>query len=351
MVGGKQRAHGNGLVDAAKGLADKVGVEFGRLAALGGQANLRHFLHRLQRVLARSSFGREHDGVGAIKHRVGHVAHLGAGGHRVGDHGLHHLRGGDHHLVVLASELDHALLQCGYRRVTDFDRQVAARNHDAVAGQQYLQQLGNRLGAFDFGNQAGLVVVLGGCHIAELARHFHVGGAFRKAHGHIVGLKGHGGADVVHVFGSQRGRGEAAALLVNAFVVRQLTAQLDGGVYLLTHHRIHGDDDQAVVQQEGITSLHFFGQRLVVQADGVDVAEFSACSVQNELVAVFQKHLALGKLTNANLGPLQIGHDGHLAPGALGGFAHQAGPVNVVLGRAVAEVQPHHIDASANQCF
>jgi len=51
------------------------------------------------------------------------------------------------------------LLQGRHRRVTHLHREVAARHHDAVAGAQNVLQIGYRLGAFDLGNQAGLVVL------------------------------------------------------------------------------------------------------------------------------------------------------------------------------------------------
>ena len=44
------------------------------------------------------AFGRQHDGVRVVEHRVGHVRHLGARGHGAGHHGLHHLGGRDDHL-------------------------------------------------------------------------------------------------------------------------------------------------------------------------------------------------------------------------------------------------------------
>ena len=250
---------------------------------------------------------------------------------------------------MLTGQLDHALLQRGHGSVAHFDRQVSARDHDAVAGQQNFQELRDGLCALDFGDQTRLVVE-GRCgHIAQLACHFHVGGVFGKAHRHIVRLKTHGGADVVHVFGRQRRRSQAATLFVDAFVVGQLATELDGGVHLLTHHRVHRDHNQTVIEQKHVTGLHFLGQGFVVQTDSVDITELSARCVEHKLLAVLQEHLAFGKLADANLGALQVGHDGHFTPCALGGFAHQASAVDVVLCFAVAEVQSHHVHPGADQ--
>ena len=80
VVGGEQGAHGDGLVDAAELAAREVGVECDELGALGFEGDGGHLLNRLDGELARSGLGREHHGVGAVEHSVGHVGHLGAVG-------------------------------------------------------------------------------------------------------------------------------------------------------------------------------------------------------------------------------------------------------------------------------
>ncbi len=52
VVGREQRAHGDGLVDAAKGLAGEVGIELVVFRRLGRGADGGHFFHGLQRVAA-----------------------------------------------------------------------------------------------------------------------------------------------------------------------------------------------------------------------------------------------------------------------------------------------------------
>ncbi|MDT4841234.1 hypothetical protein FQZ97_750790 [compost metagenome] len=351
MVRREQRAHGDRLVDAAVGLAAEVGVERLVFGGLGGFADAAHFLHGLERVAARGGFGGEHHGVGAVEHGVGHVAHLGARGHGVGDHRLHHLGRGDDHLVHVARHADHLFLQRRHGGVAHFHGEVATGDHDAVAGAQDFFQLRNGFGALDLGDHAGLVAVLGGRHVAQLARHFHVGGVLGEAHGHVVGLEAHRGLDVFHVLGRQRGRREAAALLVDALVVRQLAAELDGGVHRFALDAVDREHDQAVVQQQLVAGLHVARQVLVVQADGVDVAQLGARGIEHELGAGFEPDLALRELADADLRTLQVGHDGHFAAGLAGGFAHHGGAVDVVLRRAVAEVQPHHADLGQDHLF
>ena len=166
MLRGKQRAHGDGLVDTAEYLALEVGFEFGVVGFFSFAADIGHFEHGFQREFTRCGFGTQHHGIGTVQHGIGHVADLGTGGHRVGDHAFHHLGGGNHHLVAGAGHADHAFLQCGHGGIADFNSQVTARHHDAVAGIQNGLQMGNRLGAFDLGNHAGLVAVFGSGYVA-----------------------------------------------------------------------------------------------------------------------------------------------------------------------------------------
>ena len=348
VVGGEQRTHGDGLVDAVEGFAGEISVELHVTCALGGVADFGHFDDSLQREFAGGRFGGEHHRVGTVQHGVGDVTHLGAGGHGVGDHALHHLGGGDDELVVLARQFDHALLQRWHDGVTHFNRQIAPRHHDAVAGQQNLQQLGDGLSALDFCDQTRLVVVLRSGHVAQLARHLHIGRILGEAHRHVISLEAHRGADVVHVFGRQRRRGQAAAFFIDAFVIRQLTALAHRGVHGFTFDGLDDQHDQAVVQQQHVTSFDLARQGFVIEAHSIDIAELGAGSIQNEFLPLRKHDFVVCKLANADFGALQIGHDPDLTPRALSGFAHEARAVDVILRLAVAEVQPHHVHARAD---
>ena len=81
------------------------------------------------------------------------------------------------------------------------------------------------------------------------------------------------------------------------------------------------------------------------------IAKGGAFAIQHEFGTGLQKDLAVFKLANTDLGALQIGHDGYLAPCAPGSFTHHGGAVDVVLSCAVAEVQAHHTDLSCYHFF
>ena len=237
---------------------------------------MRHLLHCFQRVFAHRCLGTQHDGIGAVEHRISHITHLGAGGHGVGDHALHHLGRSDGDFVHFPRHFDHAFLQRWHCGVTYLDRQVTTRNHDAVAGGQNFFQMWNGLKAFDLGNQPRLMLERLGSYIAQLARHFHVCRAFGEAHRHVVSLEGHGGFDVLHVFGGKRWCRQTAALFVDAFVVGQLAAHLHCGVYLLAFDDVNGKHNQAIVEQQQVAGFNVSWQFFVVQTHPLQVTKFSA---------------------------------------------------------------------------
>ena len=191
------------------------------------------------------------------------------------------------------------------------------------------------------------MAILPGRHIAQLTRHFHVGGVLRETDRHVVGLKTHCCADVFHVLGSQRRRAEPAAAPVDALVVRQLAAEVDRGVNRVPTDRIDSDHDQAVVEQEHIAGPDLAWQRLVVQSHGVNVTQFGSCSIEHKFLPDFKHDLAQCELAHPDLGTLQVRDDGDFAANTQRDFTHQTGPLNMVLRRAVTEIESHHIDAGA----
>ncbi|GIX60969.1 uncharacterized protein BcabD6B2_04040 [Babesia caballi] len=101
-------------------------------AAFRLEAQLRHDLHAVDRVLAVGRLPRQHHTVAAVQHRVDDVRGLRPGGPREVDHGLQHLGRGDDRLGGLVAPLDHVLLRQADLLNGDFHAQVAAGDHDAV---------------------------------------------------------------------------------------------------------------------------------------------------------------------------------------------------------------------------
>ena len=143
-------------------------------------------------------------------------------------------------------------------------------------------------------------------------------------------------------------RRQAAALAVDALVVRQFAADLDGRMDFTADDLVDRQDDQSIVEQQDVGGAQVARQLLVVETAALDVAQFAVFApfrVEDEGGAVFQENLAVLKLTDANLWPVQVGHDGHFAAAQGCRFAHHAGAVDMVLRLAVGKIQAHHIDA------
>ena len=228
---GEQGGHRDGLIDAYELLIDEIAVQLVHLRSLGGQCNRGHGADGFDWVFTRGRLGREHHGVSAVEHGIGHITHLGSGGHRGGNHALHHLRGGDGEFVAIPGALNHALLQRGYGGVAHLNGKVAASHHDAVAGvDDFIKRLRNdRLGALDLCDQFRFAA----SGIQNRASGLHIVRAFRERDGEVVAINLHRRFDVGHVFGGERGSGQPAAQTINAFVVGQLTAQLHDGENLV----------------------------------------------------------------------------------------------------------------------
>ncbi len=142
--------HGNRFVDMREHVFEPVvGCAPEGLVLLGAHAQLGHRLHRAYGEFADGGLGREHHRVGAVHDGVRHVRNLGASRRGRVDHRLEHLRGRDAHLIARACKANQALLQTGHRRVTHFDRKVAARHHDHVAGVDNVADVLHRLGTLD----------------------------------------------------------------------------------------------------------------------------------------------------------------------------------------------------------
>ena len=135
-------------------------------------------------------------------------------------------------------------MQRGHYRVAHFDREVAARHHDHIRGVDDFFQRGDRFGALDLRHQQR--VAAGLAH--QIAGPFHVGAGARKRNAEVIRLQLGGGLDVLLVFVGQRRGGQAAALAIDALVVRQRTAHFNDAVDARAFHRCHAQHDASIVE-------------------------------------------------------------------------------------------------------
>ena len=109
-----------------------------RLMRFAVGCNPRQHRDGLLRVLPHRRFGRQHDAVGTVQDGVGNVRGLRASRQAARSHRLQHLRRRDHRLTDKAGAGDELLLQDGHLLDRHFHAEVAARNHDSVAGLENL---------------------------------------------------------------------------------------------------------------------------------------------------------------------------------------------------------------------
>ena len=266
MVGRIHRRHGDRLFDIVELHVQTV---FGNVDArdlLGAQTNARHRRHGFRRVLASSGFRRQHDGVGAVQHGVGHVHDFGAGRHRVGDHRLHHLGRGDHRAVQGAGAADQFLLNADQFRIADFDAEVATGNHHHVGGQNNVVHRfvgANRFGALNLGHDLGVAARIA----RQAAGIVQVFTGTREGDRQIVDANLGGGHDVRLVFFGQRFGRQAAAEFVDALVVGQRAANGHFGKHFHALNFEHFQLNAAVVEQQDVARHDVGRQAFIVDTD------------------------------------------------------------------------------------
>ena len=95
VVGSEQCTQCNGLVNAVELPPSKADVCRELLRSFRCGADLGHFAHSFQWVLASGSFCTEHHGISTIEDGVGNITDFSTGRYGMGNHALHHLRGGN----------------------------------------------------------------------------------------------------------------------------------------------------------------------------------------------------------------------------------------------------------------
>ncbi len=130
------------------------------MAPFRGPADPLHLLHALHRVAPDGRLPREHYRVGPIEDRVRDVGDLGARRTGVPDHGVEHLGGDDDRLAEAPATRDHAFLLYGDPLGGELDREVPARDHDAVRGPYYLLDVVYRLVLLDLGDNGHVAAEL-----------------------------------------------------------------------------------------------------------------------------------------------------------------------------------------------
>ena len=123
-----------------------------------------------------------------------------------------------------------------------------------------------------------------------------------------------------------------------------------GGVHLAPAHLRHLEHDLAVVEQEQRSLVDVLWQLLVVQAHTLAITDFGG-GVEDEVLALLERHLAVLELADADLRALQVAEDGDGAAGLRRELLDERGALFVVGRDAMREIEPHHVDARADHAL
>ena len=202
------------------------------------------------------------------------------------------------------------------------------------------------LGALDLGDQQGV----GAGRLQQCARQAHVVAGLAERRRRRSRRRGSAAVRMSSMSLAVRAGAERPPpcllmpLLLDSSPPWRTTQWISRAVDVLDVH-----DDAAVVEQQHVAGGDVVDQFGVVEADAVAVAE-RAVGVEDEVLARLEQHLAAGELADADLRALQVGHDADGAAAALASRSRSGvDALAVVVGGAVGEVEPHHIDAGVDQ--
>ena len=182
-----------------------------------------HHAHRLDRILARGGFGRQHDRIGAVVDGGGDVGGFRACRHGARNHRLKHLRGHDDGLADSPAAADDPLLDRRYALRRQLDSEVAARHHDRIGYRHDLLEPLNRRRLLELGHDPGAIPDDG-------ARLRNVFGALHERERDPVDAKPQGQEQVGVVLRRQGCERQHHARHIDALVLRERAADHDRGL-------------------------------------------------------------------------------------------------------------------------
>ena len=338
--------HDNGALDELLARVGQLGalVIAGVTAALDAAGDAVEDLDALHRVFAHGGLAGEHDGVGLLEDRVGHVRDLGAGGHGILDHALEHVRGDDDGLADAEAEFDGLALDDGQLLVRALDAEVAARDHDAVGFADNFLEVLHRLLVFDLGDDLRAVLGTFGerAELAEILRLAHEGErevvhAEFEAEGHV--------GDVLR---GEGGEADLDAGKVDVAAAAELAGREDFALDLVAVLGEHLHLNLAVVEQHHVAHADIADEVLVVHLHGVLLLALLAAHGEGELLPWFEveRHF---EIAGADGRSLRVHED---ADGALAGLG---GGTEMLHGRAhpivrrVRHVKPGDVHAGVHE--
>ncbi|MPL96820.1 hypothetical protein SDC9_43004 [bioreactor metagenome] len=219
-----------------------------------------HGLHRPERIGPLCSLAGEHDGIGAVKNGVRHIACLGPGRTGIADHGVQHLGGHDDRLALHPADVDDALLLEGHLLGGNLHAEIAPGDHHAVHHVGDLVDVQDGLPGFDLGDD-----LHGTAELFHDPADFHdVTPVLHEGNGDILHLVFKAPADVLHVFLRKGREGYFRPGDVDALRVPQKASDDNPADHLRARDFLHLQMEGSVVDENLLPRNHFPGQGFVV---------------------------------------------------------------------------------------
>ena len=257
-----------------------------------------HGLHGLNGILARRTFGRQHDGIGALINGGGHIGHLGPGGHRAFDHALQHLGRNDHRFRHRAAPADQAFLNRRHVLHRQFHPQIAARHHDPIGHGQDIFERFHSGGFFDLGQDRGPAIGQG-------AGLFHIFGPLNKAERQPVDPKRTNKFQILAVFFAERGKGQNHIGHIHPLAVGYGATGNDLTIGEIRAAIRHPQPDFPVIDQQLCAGFQHLKNLGVGQAHAGGIA-LGLIQIKPERRAFDQFLFAIGKGADTQLRALKI---------------------------------------------
>ena len=338
--------HGAGRVgDGVDAVVDGEALSLEETAvvdvALGLLGDLAHDAHGVDGVPARGGLAGGHDGAGAVVDGVCHVADLGAGGARVGDHALEHFGRGDDALAEHAALGDEVLLDGGQLRKRHLHAEVAAGDHDALAHRADLVDVVDARLVFDLGDHVDVPAAVCLEELLEVDDVLLAGdeGGGDEVHAVFDAEEEVRPVLIAHVSLAHDFAGEAHALAVG-----QDAAGDDLAADLRALDGADLEDDKAVVDQYPVADVEIVGKPGVAHGDDGLVA-FDLAGGEGKVVPVLEGDFAVFEGADAVLGALGVEHDGDGQPELGADLLDHVDLFLVLLMGAVGEIQAGDVQA------
>ncbi len=221
-----------------------------------------------------------------------------------------------------------------------FDTQISARHHDAVADFEDLVDIFHRPRLFHFRHHPGAAV-------DDLARVHDVHRALHKRQRHPVDPQRQRKLQILYVLRRQRRQRQDRVGQVDALVRGQRPADPDHRVGAAFFDPDHLQMDTAIVEQQRHARLERGEYFLMRQGRPAGVA-LGFGKVEAERRALFQNR-ALGHLADTQLRSLQIDEDADGPAQLCFDVANRLVPCRHIVVAAMAHIEPEHVGAGFEQ--